>query len=109
MGQVGGGVVEVGIWSVGKEVPQFTGPGVDEKLEEDVDRVHPCSESKHVDDVWDELFDGFRAVTVPGGSETFAHFAVQLLNEGVRKGLDVGKVEFGIGGAVGAGGWEPEI
>ena len=48
-------------------------------------------------------------MTEPGGGELFAHFAVQLLNEGVRKGLDVGKVEFGVGGAVGAGGWEPEI
>ena len=104
-----GSVVEVGVWSVGKEVPQFTGLCVDEKLEEDGDRVLPCSEFEHVGDVRDELFDGFRAVTEPDGGELVAHFAVQLLDEGERKGLDVGKVELGFGGAVGAGGWEPVI
>ena len=34
-----GGVVFVGVGSVGKEVPHFTGPGVDEELEEVEDRV----------------------------------------------------------------------
>ena len=102
-----GGVVVVGFWSVGKEVPHFTGPGVDEELEEVEDRVFPCSDFEHVGDVRDELFDGACAVTVPGGGDFFAHFAGQLLDEGVRKGLDVGKEEFGFGGAVGAGGWEP--
>ena len=102
-----GGVVFVGVRSVGKEVPHFTGPGVDEELEEVEDRVFPCSDSEHVGDVRDELFDGACAVTEPGGGELFAYFAVQLLDEGVGKGLDVGKVEFRFGGAVEAGGWEP--
>ena len=48
-----GCVVEVGVWSVGKEVPQFTGPGVDEELEEVEDRVFPCSDFEHVGDVRD--------------------------------------------------------
>ena len=104
-----GSVVEVGVWGVGKEVPQFTGPGVDEELEEVEDRVFPCSDFEHVCDVRYQLSDGFGAVTDPFGGELVAHFAVQLLDEGERKGLDVGKVELGFGGAVGAGGWEPVI